>query len=176
MNMQAQGSINRVIQLVRLVVHIHRVISLIPFAALATCRTKVWSNALQCILTNERTYSNGHSVIHSFINSVTHPSTRSLTQFIAQQLSLVQPSHSRAQPLYYPRTHSVTHSSLTTAKDMINMLLVLDPKKRWTAEQALNHDWITDRNVLCVQKRRWATRVQKRSWVTRRVSVGSFSR
>jgi len=29
-----------------------------------------------------------------------------------------------------------------TAKNLINMLLVIDPKTRWTAEQALKHDWL----------------------------------
>jgi serine/threonine protein kinase len=34
-----------------------------------------------------------------------------------------------------------------TAKDLINMLLVPDPKTRWTAEQALEHEWLKGENI-----------------------------
>jgi len=34
-----------------------------------------------------------------------------------------------------------------TAKDLINMLLVPDPKTRWTAEKALTHDWLKGEKI-----------------------------
>ena len=33
---------------------------------------------------------------------------------------------------------------LKTAKDLIDHLLVLDPKKRYTCSEALNHKWVKD--------------------------------
>jgi len=34
-----------------------------------------------------------------------------------------------------------------TAKDLINMLLVPDPKTRWTAEKALKHEWLKGEKI-----------------------------
>ena len=104
--------------------------------------------------THPSNHSPTHPIIHPPIQSFTHPSNHSPTHPIIHPpiQSFTYPSnHSPTHPIIHPPIQFSTHPPTQhwkdisqAAKSFIDSLLVVDPSKRLTSAEALQHHWLSD--------------------------------